>query len=123
MALVSSGPLPVSSVLWQARPSTWGLTVVCKATFTLAPSEWPLAPAQEPICEEDTHRDSDAARSLREASDLAPFKQAADVVLVGHAYAPGGKPVKSLVARLLLGEIDKPIQVFCDRLFTQQGEL
>ncbi|WP_437310175.1 DUF2169 family type VI secretion system accessory protein [Sorangium sp. So ce388] len=123
MDVVSDGSLPVASLLWQARASTWVLTVVCKATFTLAPAESPLAPAQEPIRERDAYRDDDPARSLIEASDLAPLKQGADVVLVGHAHAPGGKPARSLVARMVVGEIDKAIQASCDRLFTQEGEL
>ncbi|WP_437490198.1 DUF2169 domain-containing protein [Sorangium sp. So ce1014] len=123
MDVVSAGSLPVASLLWQARASTWVLTVVCKATFTLAPTESPLAPAQEPIRSRDAHRDDDPARSLIEASDLAPLKQGADVVLIGHAHAPGGRPARSLVARMVVGEIDKAIQVFCDRLFTQEGEL
>lgn len=123
MDVVSDGPLPVASLLWQVRSLTWVLTVVCKATFTLAPGESPLAPAQEPIRERDAHLDDDPARSLIEASDLAPLKQGADVVLVGHAHAPGGSPARSLIARMAVGEIDKPIQVFCDRLFTQEGEL
>lgn len=123
MDVVSDGPLPVASLLWQVRSLTWVLTVVCKATFTLAPGESPLAPAQEPIRERDAHLDDDPARSLIEASDLAPLKQGADVVLVGHAHAPGGSPARSLIARMAVGEIDKPIQVFCDRLFTREGEL
>ncbi|WP_437626051.1 DUF2169 domain-containing protein [Sorangium sp. So ce1151] len=123
MDVVSDGSLPVASLLWQARASTWVLTVVCKATFTLAPTESPLAPAQEPIRERDAYRDDDPARSLIEASDLAPLKQGADVVLVGHAHAPGGRPARSLVARMVVGEIDKAIQAFCDRVFTQEGEL
>ncbi|WP_441287327.1 DUF2169 family type VI secretion system accessory protein [Sorangium sp. KYC3313] len=123
MDVVSDGPLPVASLLWQVRSLTWVLTVICKATFTLAPGESPLAPAQEPIRERDAYLGDDPARSLIEASDLAPQKQGADVVLVGHAHAPGGSPARSLIARMAVGEIDKPIQVFCDRLFTQEGEL
>lgn len=123
MDVVSTGPLPVASLRWQARPSVWVLTVVCKATFTLAPGESKLAPQQEPIRERDVHEDDDVARSLREASDLAPFKAGADVVVVGHAFSPGREPVRSLIARLVVGSIDKPIQVCCDRSFNPQGEL
>ena len=34
------------------------------------------------------------------AGDLVPFKGRADVILVGHAYAPHGRPVSTLTARL-----------------------
>ncbi|NUP05678.1 MAG: DUF2169 domain-containing protein [Polyangiaceae bacterium] len=123
MEVVSNGPLPVASLVWQARPTIWVLTVVCKATFTLGPGELSLAPMQEPIRERDAHREDDGARSLIEASDLVPFKQGADVVLVGSAYAPGGRPTQSLVARMIIGEINKPIHVMGDRQFTADGEL
>src|SRR5262249_46247216 len=50
-------------------------------------------------------------------------KPRADVVLVGSAFAPGGRPAQSIVARLVLGEIDKAVEAFCDRAFRQTGEL
>jgi hypothetical protein len=111
MHVVSTGPLPVASLLWQARPAVWVLTVVSKATFTLAPGAARLAAAQEPIREEDAHHDDDEALSLLEASDLVPLKPGADVVLVGHAFAPGGAPVASLVARLVVGTVDKSLHL------------
>jgi hypothetical protein len=123
MDVISKGPLPVASILWQPRPAMWALTVVCKATFQLAPTEARLAPEQDPIVEQDEHWDDDETRSLRAASDMAPLKQHADVVLVGMAFAPEGRPVRSFVARLLVGEIDKSIEVFCDRAFALDGTL
>lgn len=52
------------------------------------------------------------------ASDLAPFKRRADVLVVGHAFAPERRPVGSLVARVVVGEVDKAIAVFGDRAWT-----
>ena len=37
--------LPQHSVVWQPRPGTWLLTVVCKATFRLPPGG--LRPAEQ----------------------------------------------------------------------------
>lgn len=42
-------------------------------------------------------RDGDAQKSLVLASDFAPRKNAVDVTLVGHAYAPGGAAEAALV--------------------------
>ncbi|MDI1448041.1 DUF2169 domain-containing protein [Polyangium sp. 6x1] len=123
MDVVAQGPLPVASLLWQSRPGTWALTVVCKATFLLVPTEAQLAPEQDPVVEQDEHWDDDESRSLRAASDMAPLKQRADVVLVGMAFAPEGHPTRSFVARMLVGDVDKSIEVFCDRSFSLDGVL
>jgi hypothetical protein len=122
MDAVSTCPLPVGSLLWQ-RASKWAFTVVCRATFTLQPGDATLAPDQELPELTDTHWDDDPRRSLRAPSDLAPLKPMADVVLVGMAYAPQGRPVRSLVARLAIGGIDKSIEVRCDRSFDAQKTL
>jgi hypothetical protein len=123
MHVVSACPLPVASLLWQPQPAMWVLTVVCKATFTLLPGESALASDQDEPAEDDDHWNDDTARSLRVASDLVPMKPQADVTLVGHAFAPGGAPVRSLVVRLVVGEIDKGFEVVCDRYFDQEGTL
>ncbi|KYF80865.1 hypothetical protein BE20_00875 [Sorangium cellulosum] len=123
MDVISNCALPVASVVWQPRPAMWMLTVVCKATFLLRPGEAALAREQEPPHEDDQYWHNDARRSLRAACDLVPVKPWADVVLVGHAFAPGGEPVRSLIARLCVGEVDKSIAVFCDRAFGQDGTL
>ena len=123
MEIVSAGPLPVASVLWRPAPHAIALTFVARATFRLAPMESELADEQDAPVEEDTHWNDDPSRSLSAPSDLAPFKARADVILVGNAYAPRAEPVRSLVARLKVGEIDKSIEVFGDRTITQEGQL
>src|SRR6185503_6263331 len=123
MRTVSNCPLPVSSWLWQSSPSAWTLTVICRATFLLQPSESVLAPDQEPPTPEDDYWNDDAGRSLRVASDLVPLKLRPDVTLVGHAFAPKGKTARSLAVRLLVGEIDKVIDVHCDRFLDANGAL
>src|SRR5947209_2831372 len=123
MLAVSACPLPVSSLLWQSKPAAWVLTVVCRATFLLRPAESVLAPDQEDPVEHDEHWNDDEGRSLRAASDLVPTKPRADVTLVGHAFAPAGASVRSFMARLLVGEVDKSIEIFSDRSFDQEGTL
>ena len=123
MDVISVSPLQVGSTVWQPSPGRFALTVVCKATYTLAPEVSPLAEDQEIIHEKDNHWDDDPRRSVDAPGDLAPFKPRADVLLVGHAYAPRKEPVLSLKARLLVGEVDKTIGVFCQRLWTKEGVL
>jgi hypothetical protein len=123
MEVVSSGPLPVASIAWQTRSGGASLTVVCRATFVLRPGESPLADEQDPPCPVDVHWNDEPWESLRAASDLVPFKRRPEVLVVGHAYAPRGEPVRSLVARLGVGEIDKSIEVHADRAFGVDGQL
>jgi hypothetical protein len=121
--IVSFSPLRVASIVWQPRPGAWMLTAVCKATYQLLPMESRLVEDQDELTPADGHWNDDETRSLRAPSDLAPFKARADIVLVGHAHAPQQQPVASLTARLIVGEIDKSIEVFCDRAWTQEGQL
>ncbi|HLM71694.1 MAG TPA: DUF2169 domain-containing protein, partial [Polyangiaceae bacterium] len=123
MEVLSVSPLRTASLLWQAKPGAWIFTVICKATFVLTPTESPLAAEQDEPNEDDTHWDDDAARSLHAASDFVPFKIRADVALVGHVFAPGKRPARSVVARMVIGDIDKAIEACCDRYFTQDGRL
>ncbi|MFT3775578.1 MAG: DUF2169 domain-containing protein [Minicystis sp.] len=123
MDVLSLSPLRTGSVVWQPRRGSWVMTAVCKATYTLLPTECALAPEQEYPNEDDNHWNDDAARSLYSPGDLVPFKPRADVMLVGHAFAPRNEPVRSLVARLLVGEADKAIEVFGDRSFAPDGSL
>ncbi len=123
MIAVSTCSLPVASLHWQPQASVWTMTVVCRATFLLRPGESVLAPDQEDPIEQDDHWNDDPNRSLRLASDLVPMKPRADITLVGHAFAPGHAAVRSLVVRLLVGELDKSIEVLGDRSFDQEGTL
>ena len=99
------------------------LTVVCKATFVLMPGVSPLAPEQDEPNEADGYWNDEETRSLNFASDLAPFKRRADVLVVGHAFAPERQPVGALVARVVVGEVDKAIAVFGDRTWTPDGQM
>ncbi|WP_438032037.1 DUF2169 domain-containing protein [Sorangium sp. So ce204] len=123
MDVVSDAPLRVASILWQPQPGAFALTVVCKATFSLRPVASPLALEQDETQEADAFWGDDARRSLRAASDLAPFKRRADVLLVGHARAPSGKPARSLVVGLHVGEVRKVVEVHADRAWTADGQL
>jgi hypothetical protein len=112
-------PFRVGTLLWEAQPGQLSLTVTVKATFRLVPGgEATVAPEQDDLGD-DRHWDDDARASLFQPGDLVPLKRRVDVVLVGHAYAPGGTPTRSMVARLRFGDIDKSIQVTGDRLWTQ----
>src|SRR5215212_7838266 len=112
MDVVSLCALRASGFEWQPRAGAYTLTVICKATFELRPNECALDPEQEDPSDTDTYWNDDPARSLVMPSDRAPYKVRADVVLVGHAYAPKREPARAIMTRLLVGEIDKSIEVW-----------
>ncbi len=120
---VQSDRLPATTFVWQPAPGKYMLAAVAKATLLLAPGESQLCAEQEPISEGDGHWDDNPARSLFIPSDIAPPKPRIDVVAVGHAYAPKGQRVRSLVARLSLGTIDKAVEIFADRALGPDGSL
>lgn len=126
MDIVSYCPLRVASVLWRrllavGAQESWSVTLVVKATYALRPGESPLALEQESPHEADEHWGHDARKSLRVASDLAPFKDSAEVLVTGAAYAPASHPVDLLSARVTIGDIDKTIEVVGDRAFGADG--
>jgi hypothetical protein len=121
--VVCEGPLRVASFRWRLASGEPALTVICKATYVLEPTESSLAPQRDDPSEDDKRWDDDPARSLAVASDFVPFKARAEVVLVGSAFAPEKQPVRSLVARLLVGSVDKSVEVHADRWWTLGGEL
>ncbi|UQA58448.1 DUF2169 family type VI secretion system accessory protein [Polyangium aurulentum] len=123
MDLVSHCPLRAASRVYRHARGGHALLVVVKATYLLAPGTSHLHTHQEEPNEEENHWDDDPQRSLYAPCDLVPFKRGADVVLVGHAFAPGGVPARSILTRLSIGEVDKAIEAFGERVFTTQGEL
>jgi hypothetical protein len=123
MEVVPACPLPTGSIVWQTWSGAFVLTVVCKATFVLRSIESPLADVQDPVFDADRYWNDNPREGLSAATDLVPFKRRADVILVGHAYAPYGEPVRSLLARLCVAGADKTIEVFSDRVFSYEGHL
>lgn len=123
MDVVSNGPLRVAELRWVLSRGAPALTVVCKATYELRPIESPLAAEQEAPIEEDSYWNDDTTKSLTAASDLVPFKKHPEVVLVGHAFAPSQQRVRSLVARILVGNVNKAIEVYGERSFGLDGQL
>ena len=123
LEIVSACELRPSGVLWRTATGELTLTVVAKATYALQPGESSLAEHQDDPTEYDDHWDDDEARSLRAASDLVPFKARADVILVGRVFAPGGRPARSVIGRMLVAGVDKSVEVFCDRVSRQDGSL
>ncbi|HEU4456418.1 MAG TPA: DUF2169 domain-containing protein [Longimicrobium sp.] len=95
------------------------LYTVVKGTFALDRLDASGVPAradeQVPPALADEHHGDPAASSIRVPSDVALVKPATDVLLVGTAYAPGGRAVTWMDVTLTAGPLRKTVRVFGDR--------
>jgi hypothetical protein len=107
--IFSACPFAVSTLAWEPAPGRHSVSVCVKATFALAPGIATIAPLQEAIGVER----SDGG--VAAAADLVPFKPHAEVLLVGHASAPGGAPIDALIARARVGPFRKSLSITGDR--------
>lgn len=121
--VTARGPFAVGSVIWRDARGKLVCTLVAKATYALVPGESTPLDEPLPLQEDDGHWDDDASKSVYVPSDLAPFKQAAEAVVVGSAFAPGERPAARASVRLLVGSIDKSLDVWRARRFRQDGNL
>lgn len=79
-----------------------------------------IAP-DEPFVDTDAYWGEPGASSPRREADIAPYKPATDVVVIGKVHAPQGSPVAWIEASIEVGNARKTIAVFGDRVATLQG--
>jgi hypothetical protein len=91
--------------------------IVVKAGYSLGPCNEQgyavLEALDEPIhlCVEDEHYEDDLTKSIKQESNLAPYKPYCDVIVNTSAYAPQGKPTPSFKVQLHVQLPDKPAQL------------
>jgi hypothetical protein len=120
--IANSTPFAVTTVRWSDVDGKPRFTVVVKATFAIPDDGSEVAqptPKQLPMFSGDILTDQEPP-SIRFESDLVPFKPCTDVVLVGRAYAPEGRPVTELVAGLRVGQLRYGVTVIGDRQWQAQ---
>jgi len=121
LQIANDTPFSLGTLRWPDVDAKPKLTIVVKATYMIPfEGEDPRpTPKQLPIFNNDIMTDAKPP-SVRFESDLVPFKPCADVVLVGHAYAPEGKPVTELVAGVRVGQLRYGVAVVGDRQWQTQ---
>jgi hypothetical protein len=99
------------------------LVVVVKATFDLPKDGEPprLAEEQCPPIEADTFTGEPGLSAPIYDSDYAPLKPRCDVILLGSAYAPEGRPAARVRVSLRVGPLFKQFDVVGKRVW--QGDL
>lgn len=124
MEIINNTPLEAIALPVEAFRGCPVLLVVVKGTFDIFPDCRPLvAQEQIPIAFGDEFYDATGQGSVKFESDTAPFKSCADIVLVGKAHAPGGRPVQALDVMLRVGTTSSIIRVFGDRFWRAGGGL
>jgi hypothetical protein len=120
--VVVACPFVVSTMVWQPAPGAHSLTVAVKATLALVPGGVAaIAATQEPF-HGDVGWEDDPRASLRAAAELVPLKRRVDVLLAGHARAPGAVAVESLFVQLAVGGLRKTLAVTGKRAWTPTRE-
>jgi hypothetical protein len=92
--------------------------VLVKRTYDIRPKQ-PLVRAEQtpPLIEVDVYYDdADPEHStVKYESELAPYKIATDVVVVGKAHAPQGRPTRSVDVSVEVAGTRKVVRVIGDR--------
>ncbi|HVO83155.1 MAG TPA: DUF2169 domain-containing protein [Syntrophobacteria bacterium] len=123
MQIVNETPFSVGTMFWEDLQGKANLSIIVKATFSITKQGAAAAVDQLPLFTTDEHYGDEPLASVRFESDMAPFKPLADVVLVGKAYAPGGRPVARLDVSLRIGGVQRVIRVFGDRKWSYSSKL
>jgi len=92
--------------------------LIVKRTFRIRHgSTVERCPADHPLRKTDAYYDDGDPEwsTVQYEYELAPFKPAVDVVVIGKAYAPGGKPATQMTVSVQIAERHKSITVFGDR--------
>lgn len=93
--------------------------VAVKCTFDIKPSgTTEVSTEQSPVLQIPEYNGEPGKSSLKYDSDLILTKRTTDVIVVGHAYAPNGSPVKELDVGFRVGPLQKMLRVVGDRTWT-----
>lgn len=117
MDLVNLTPVPAKVIVTTAPADDKRIgVVVAKATFSLSAGAQPRLDADvaEPIHEDDV----EAPDGLLPSDMVVRRDEAVEVILLGHAQAPGGRPVAGLTVSLSVGPFRRELVILGDRRWT-----
>ena len=96
------------------------LYVIVKATVNIRP-RITLAPVQLPPVMADAYYGDPVVTSLKAVSDMHIGKPGTDVLVIGHAQSPGGRPTPEMSVLVTVAERQKAIRVVGDRVWRRDG--
>jgi len=96
--------------------------VAVKCTFDIRPDgSTAISADQPPVLRTPEYHGEPGKSSIKYEADLVLTKPTTDVILVGHAYAPGGHPVSALDAGFRIGPLEKLLRITGDRTWGALG--
>jgi hypothetical protein len=96
--------------------------VAVKCTFDIRPDgSTEISADQPPVLRTPEYHGEPGTSSVKYEADLVLTKPTTDVILVGHAYAPGGHPVTALDAGFRIGPLEKILRISGDRTWGALG--
>jgi len=112
--LINGTPFPAQLIALPDRDGAETLVAILKGSFEIEDGACRRAEEQAEIVQADEPWGEPGASSTRLESDLATFKPATDVVLLGHAYAPDAR-TRDLLVSLSVGPLRQQARVCGDR--------
>lgn len=96
--------------------------VAVKCTFDIGPDgSTEIAKEQPPVLRVPEYHGEPGKSSIKYEADLVLTKKTTDVLVVGHAHAPGSQPVGELDVGFRVGPVAKMLRVFGDRAWGTFG--
>lgn len=96
--------------------------VAVKCTFDIKPDgTTTVSEEQPPVLRIPEHHGEPGKSSLKYEADLILTKKTTDIVVVGSAHAPGGRPVTSMDVGFSVGPVQKVLRVSGDRRWKGAG--
>jgi hypothetical protein len=96
------------------------LIITVKAVFTMD-NPVQVSDRQEEPVKADEYWTEPGTSSIKQGADVTLLKPFTDIIMTGHACAPGRKLVNKLDVSLTIGSIDKTVKVFGDRVWKSNG--
>jgi hypothetical protein len=93
---------------------------IVKGTFSIG-AHYGLSEEQLPVALADQHYGDPATTSVRIPSDVCLEKPGTDVLMIGSAWAPGGRPTWQMDVSVAVGPAIKTSRVFGDRVWNDSG--
>ena len=117
MRVVNDTGLVLGWMVGSVPPHRLCATFLVKGTFELGTGPVAARSAEQVGLEGDVP-EAEGSQAIRYASDFAPFKPRADLLLTGTAQAPGGKPAMAVQVGFRVGSLSRTLMVVGERRVT-----
>jgi len=109
-------PFAASMTLFPNEQGIDTLYLMVKASFKMG-QQWTLIEEQTPPIEADEYWGEPNESSIKYASDFHIGKPVSDIIMIGNACSPNAEPVQQLDVNLEVGQVNKTVRVFGDRVW------